>query len=441
MACVRYVCPALIVAAGLLAVLPTPAPWVEALYARRFYPTLQNLLTPLTGSVPFALFDLLLAGVAVCVAVWWITALRRAGGRTHALLAAGLRTIALGAAIYLLFLVVWGFNYRREPLAAQIGHDARRVTPRALAALGLEAADRLNALHASLPQAAWSELDALPDRLGPALARVQRLLGNNGAAVVGAPKATLLAPYFRWAGIDGMISPFTLEILVNAAVLPVERPYVVAHEWAHLAGYATESEASFVGWLTCLAGDDASRYSAWLYLLPHVVRHLDEAARGRVWGRLAPGPAADLRAVARRLRTAVPLVQRNAGRVYDRYLRANRVEAGIASYGEVVDLVLGTTSWRSLPGRQGVRGGARVPAARSAREMGRARWYDGAHTMFKLVATVRGGATNAPAAASQYASAEAAREAAKQLMHEHQRVVRVMIVEEPSRFVEWLDRS
>ena len=61
--------------------------------------------------------------------------------------------------------------------------------------------------------------------------------------------------------------------------------------------------------------------------------------------------------------------------------------------------------------------------------------------MFKLVATVRGGATNAPAAALQYPSAAAAREAAKQLMHEHQRVVRVMIVEEPSRFVEWLERS
>ena len=212
----------------------------------------------------------------------------------------------------------------------------------------METADRLNALYAALPKAAWPELDALPDRLGPAFERVQRQLGSSRAAVVVAPKATLLAPYFRWAGIDGMISPFTLEILVNEAVLPFERPYVVAHEWAHLAGYAAESEASFVGWLTCLAGDDASRYSAWLYLLPRVVRHLDEEGRGWVWGRLAAGPAADLRAVALRLRAAVPVVQRNANRVYDRYLRANRVEAGIASYGEVVDLVLGTTSWRSL---------------------------------------------------------------------------------------------
>ncbi len=61
--------------------------------------------------------------------------------------------------------------------------------------------------------------------------------------------------------------------------------------------------------------------------------------------------------------------------------------------------------------------------------------------MFKLVTTVRGGAVNLAAAWAKYPSADEAREAAKALMHEHQRVVRVMIVEEPDRFVEWLDRS
>jgi hypothetical protein len=61
--------------------------------------------------------------------------------------------------------------------------------------------------------------------------------------------------------------------------------------------------------------------------------------------------------------------------------------------------------------------------------------------MFKLVATVRGGATNSPAATRKYASVDEAREAAKTLMHENQRVIRVMILEDPSRFVEWLERS
>ena len=66
--------------------------------------------------------------------------------------------------------------------------------------------------------------------------------------------------------------------------------------------------------------------------------------------------------------------------------------------------------------------------------------YDPA-AMFRLVTTVRGGAVNLPAASRKYPSVDEARNAAKALMHEHQRVIRVMIVEEPERFVEWLDRS
>ena len=54
-----------------------------------------------------------------------------------------------------------------------------------------------------------------------------------------------------------MTDPFFLEVIVNPDVLPIERPFVVAHEWAHLAGYADESEANFVAWLTCAHGDAA----------------------------------------------------------------------------------------------------------------------------------------------------------------------------------------
>ncbi len=62
--------------------------------------------------------------------------------------------------------------------------------------------------------------------------------------------------------------------------------------------------------------------------------------------------------------------------------------------------------------------------------------------MYKLVSTVRGGAVNSAAVTVNYKSVDEAREAAKLLMHEHQRVVRVMIVEaSDSRFVEWMDRS
>ena len=57
---------------------------------------------------------------------------------------------------------------------------------------------------------------------------------------------------------------------------------------------------------------------------------------------LASGPRADLEAIRDRFaRQVSPRVSAAGWRVYDSYLKANRVEAGAASYAEVVRLVLG----------------------------------------------------------------------------------------------------
>jgi hypothetical protein len=62
--------------------------------------------------------------------------------------------------------------------------------------------------------------------------------------------------------------------------------------------------------------------------------------------------------------------------------------------------------------------------------------------MFKLIATMRrGSASGMPQAWARYASIEAARSGAAELLRED-RVLRVMVVrnEIPSAFVEWLER-
>ena len=55
------------------------------------------------------------------------------------------------------------------------------------------------------------------------------------------------------------------------------------------------------------------------------------------------GPRADLEAISERIRRqAIPLANRAGYALYDRFLKANRVEAGIRSYAEVLRLLLGT---------------------------------------------------------------------------------------------------
>jgi len=117
----------------------------------------------------------------------------------------------------------------------------------------------------------------------------------------------------------------------------------VAHEWSHLAGFADEGEANFAGWLTCVRGAASAQYSGWLFLFGELVNAVPRHDRPVLIARLDRGPRDDLRAIAARLaRDVKPQVSEAGWRVYDHYLKANRVEAGTESYAQVVRLVLGT---------------------------------------------------------------------------------------------------
>jgi Protein of unknown function (DUF3810) len=320
--------------AGLFA--PLPAPLIEAWYSRGLYPPLQRSLTAVSNLVPFALLDV--AGIAA-LALWvaMVVRIARSMRAAPALATIASRLVVFTATSYLVFLAVWGLNYRRVPLEEKLEFDQALVTREAARALGGAAIRIVNARYTDA-HAASPELAALV----PPFDRAQRMLGADATARPGVSKRSLLGLYFRWAAIDGMTDPFFLEVIVNPDVLPIERPFVLAHEWAHLAGYADESEANFVAWLTCAGGDALSQYSGWLALYAHVSGGLPREDRRLLAEQLDPGVRQDLIAINARISRSAPVVRHAAQEVYDSYLKANRVERGVLSYDAVVRLVLGT---------------------------------------------------------------------------------------------------
>jgi hypothetical protein len=332
-----------VIAAALAgAVVPLSASLVERWYATGLYPQLQRVLTPLSNLFPFALFDVMTLAAIALVLVVLVRAIRRARReRRWSPIPGALLTLgAAAAAVYLAFLLSWGLNYRRIPMSRRLVLEQGELRPGAAVSLGLRAADRLNALYETA-HGGSAERPWLDGSLREAFSRVQGFLSDARPAVPGRLKPTIFGPCFRWASVDGMVNPFALEVLANPDLLSIERPFVAAHEWAHLAGYADESEASFVGWLTCVHAGPAAEYSGWLYLYGQLNAELDPPDRERLGAALGPGPHQDLDAVIDRVRRGQWLPLRKASwRVYDRYLRANRVTAGIRSYDLVVMLIL-----------------------------------------------------------------------------------------------------
>jgi hypothetical protein len=334
----------LIVAAAALALTPLPRHAVERAYSRGVYPIVQPRLTALSNSTSFAWFDaLVVLAIGITLTLWTMRVRQRKAGAGRTLAGLTVDTAAIGALLYLWFLAAWGLNYQRQPLREQLDFREDRITRGALRTLAERTVDSLNALHGDAHATEWPELADTPLALGPAFLHAQRDLALPWTAHAGRPKHTLLNFYFTRVSIDGMTGPFFLETLTNGTLLPFERAATVAHEWSHLAGYADEAEANFVGWLVCMRGPAAVQYSGWLSLYGTVIGALPRSDRDGVAGRLGEGPRADLRAISDRIRRhAVPVASRAGYALYDQFLKANRVEAGVRSYGEVLRLLLGT---------------------------------------------------------------------------------------------------
>src|SRR6185503_2394197 len=91
----------------------------------------------------------------------------------------------------------------------------------------------------------------------------------------------------------------------------------------------------------CIRAGVAAQYSGWLSLYWQIGSEVRLDDRRRLWDAVAEGPRRDIQAISDRLqRGQLPFLRRASWRVYDKYLRANRVEEGIRSYGKVITLIL-----------------------------------------------------------------------------------------------------
>jgi len=330
------------VAALIIAIVPIPAWIVDDFYSRDMYAWFQRIMTTATNILPLAVLDiiLLVTVVAILYRLVRLFHVARQRGVIDALWEGFRRLVRFAAITVLLFLWAWGFNYRRLPLEAAVkGQTATAPAVDALKvafgdAASLAAGLRLHAETSGRPHSIALELK------GPMNVAL-RLIGREPLETPAEPKYSLvLTPFFNWSGVTGMTNPFGHETIILPDLLPYEKPFVIAHEWAHLAGHADEAEASAVGWLACMKGGPTLAYSASLYLMWETAAAMPADTRQALMANVDAGVRSDLDAISERMKQQNPTIQRTASRVYDEYLRANRVADGTASYGRALQLIL-----------------------------------------------------------------------------------------------------
>ena len=149
-------------------------------------------------------------------------------------------------------------------------------------------------------------------------------------------------------GITGVTMGLTGEAAVNPQIPAVSLPFTMAHEMCHRKCIASERDANFGAFLACMANDSIEyRYSGYFMAYRYCYNALASAGTNEAAAaaaRVASGENEKLKAdmaaysqffAENRDDTATAV----ANAANDTYLKTSVEESGIASYGEVADLL------------------------------------------------------------------------------------------------------
>lgn len=322
---------------------------VEKWYAGVFYPALAQLVSRLTGLLPFSLAELLIVAAVLGVLALLAVAIHKLRTKTLTkawALARLLDITAIACAVYFLFVITSGINYHRYTFAYHSGLTVRPSSTKELSALCeelIQEANRLGDLQQRTDTASQSHYE-MSRRAGEgmqALALRYPVLGGRYSN----PKPVLLSEAMSMAQITGVFFPFTFEANVNTAVPDYTIPAVMAHEQAHQRGFMREDEANFIAYLTCRESDYAEfQYSGVMLALVHSMNSLyknDYSEFERLYADYSGQVLSDMREnTAYWQKYEGRVVAKVSDKVNDTYLRVNSQTDGVLSYGRVVDLLL-----------------------------------------------------------------------------------------------------
>ena len=336
--------------------------WVLMQFGQRFttlvdmvYPyvirTLQGILAEWTAAVEFPVWQLLAVVLGVLVlssAVLMIVL------KWNPIQWAGW-VLAVFAGLYMLHTLMWGLNYYSGDLCEDMRLEYASYNLEELTEATEYYRDKANALAEKVKRDAAGDVD---------FAEFEKL-----AEIAGEGFETLTYDYhypifagstvpvkkLGWAdmytsmGITGVTFGLTGEAAVNPQIPDSTLPFTIAHEMAHRMCIAPERDANFAAFLACsVHSDEEFRYSGYFMAYRYCYSALSSlgtqsaaAAAARVKADVSELLQHDMDAYSYFFASKKDTAATNlADTVNDTYLKVSGDESGIASYGQVCDLLV-----------------------------------------------------------------------------------------------------
>jgi len=337
--------------------------WVST----RISAPIRGFLGMLSSIYPFSLTEILIT-VAVIWLIFYIiktiavTVRRR--GKLKILSKRLLPVIVAALYIWGLFCWLWNSGYHAPGFAVKNGFSGSGVTLRDLTAVTALFAEKANELAPLVPRDEDSRYVADRRELFALSTGVYRNIAYTFPALGGklyAPKSMMFSWLMSRTGYTGMYFALTGESNINTRMPAPLMPATVAHEFSHQLGVFAEDEANFAGIAACVtSGITVFEYSGYLqglmYLLPALSVDDPEA-----WFQISACLCNEVRmdwqehsdywesqkkvetgvAFLDNILTSITVgVSDAVDTVYDGFLKAQKQELGLKSYGACVDLIV-----------------------------------------------------------------------------------------------------
>ena len=307
-------------------------------YMRVIYPVIAVILSFVSHLFPFSLYDLFLI-VAIFLLIRMIVfAIIKKITFSRFLYS----LIRFATVIVVWFYLGWGIAYFREDFYKRNGVTEVSMDKEVLRDFAVRFIENANTNYVDCRDIDRDEVRKEIESSYRSLHEQLRISYPNGKRK---PKPMMFETVYSKMGISGYFGPFLNEIHVNNYSLNFTYPFTLAHEMAHQFGIATESEANLYGFVVCArSSDEKIRYSAYVstlrYVLNDIGRFLPEEYESLV-STVRPEVIADLQRNREHWLAAMDKSLSDIqDKVYDAYLKTNKISSGQDNYSEVVGLLI-----------------------------------------------------------------------------------------------------
>lgn len=318
--------------------------FVERFYSNGFYPIIAEVSRRIFGWIAISVGDLIYFIVGFFLLKWIVNLFRKPKNWKAIFLEIG----AGLSVFYLLFHILWAFNYYREPLFDKMNIE-REYSDADLLRFTKAMIKQTNAIQVEItknPNAKVVNVLNQEEIFKLSIDGYEHLTKEYAFFEYKNPsiKKSFISLPLSYMGFSGYLNPFTNEAQVNDRIPMINFPFTVCHEMAHQIGYASESEANFIGFLAVVQNKNLYfKYAGYSSALRYCLRNWqarNPAVGKQLLSEINPGVLQNYKDSAEHWKQYETFVEDGFKVFYDNFLKANQQEDGLESYSKFLNLLV-----------------------------------------------------------------------------------------------------